>query len=115
VGCIINIASTAGVRPAPTVAAYGAAKAGLLSLTQSLAVEWAPEVRVNAIVPGAVLTEQTALHYPDEAASRQAQSSIPLGRFAEPKDVGDGCLFLASPSLAGYVTGASILLHGGGE
>ncbi len=64
VGRIINIASTAGTRPAPRVAAYGAAKAGLLSLTRSLAVEWAPGIRVNAIVPGAVRTEQAATHVP---------------------------------------------------
>ena len=114
VGRIINIASTAGTRPAPTVAAYGAAKAGLLSLTQSLAVEWAPRIRVNAVAPGAVRTEQTPLHFPDEEALRRAQEAIPLGRFAEPEDVGDACLFLASP-LSSYITGATLLLHGGGE
>lgn len=115
VGRIINIASTAGVRAAPRVAAYGAAKAGVLSLTRSLAVEWAPRIRVNAVVPGAVRTERTPLHFPDPAAVQIAEAAIPLGRFAEPKDVGDACLFLASPVLAGYITGATLHLHGGGD
>ena len=113
-GRIVHVASTAGLRPAPTVAAYGAAKAGLLSLTRSLAVEWAPDVRVNAVAPGPVRTESTPLHYPDPAMRAAAEAKIPLGRFAEPEEVGDACLFLAS-SLARYVTGATILLHGGAD
>src|SRR4029079_4976934 len=59
-GTIVNIASVSGVRPSPGTAAYGAAKAGLLNLTQSLAVEWAPKVRVNAVVAGPILTEKAA-------------------------------------------------------
>jgi NAD(P)-dependent dehydrogenase (short-subunit alcohol dehydrogenase family) len=113
-GSIINISSVSGVRPSPGTAAYGAAKAGLLSLTQSLAVEWAPKVRVNAITLGLVRTEQSQLHYGDEAGVARVAGTIPLGRLAEPEDVGDACLLLASP-LSGYVTGASLLLHGGGE
>jgi NAD(P)-dependent dehydrogenase (short-subunit alcohol dehydrogenase family) len=113
-GSIINISSVSGVRPSPGTAAYGAAKAGLLSLTQSLAVEWAPKVRVNAITVGLVRTEQSQLHYGDEAGVARVAETIPLGRLAEPEDVGDACLLLASP-LSGYVTGASLLLHGGGE
>jgi len=113
-GSIVNIASVSGVRPSPGTAAYGAAKAGLLSLTQSLAVEWAPKVRVNAITAGMIRTEQSELHYGDEAGIARVAETVPLGRLAEPDDVGDLCLFLASP-LARYVSGASILLHGGGE
>ncbi|MBI4517091.1 MAG: SDR family oxidoreductase [Deltaproteobacteria bacterium] len=113
-GAIINIASVSGIRPSPGAAAYGAAKAGLLSLTQSLAVEWAPKVRVNAITAGMIRTEQSHLHYGDEAGIAAVAATVPLSRLGEPEDVGDVCLFLASP-LARYVSGASILLHGGGE
>jgi NAD(P)-dependent dehydrogenase (short-subunit alcohol dehydrogenase family) len=113
-GSIINIASVSGTRPSPGTAAYGAAKAGLLNLTQTLAVEWAPKVRVNAITAGMIRTEQAHLHYGDEAGVSAVAATVPLGRLGEPRDVADVCLFLASP-LAAYVTGASILVHGGGE
>ncbi len=113
-GCIINIASVSGTRPSPGTAAYGAAKAGLLSLTGSLAVEWAPKVRVNAITAGMIRTEQAHLHYGDEEAIASVAATVPLGRLGEPRDVGGVCLFLASP-LACYVSGANVLLHGGGE
>jgi NAD(P)-dependent dehydrogenase (short-subunit alcohol dehydrogenase family) len=113
-GAIVNIASVSGVRPSPGTAAYGAAKAGLLSLTQSLAVEWAPRVRVNAVTAGLIHTEQADLHYGDEAGIARVSATIPLGRMGEPGDVADACVFFASP-LARYVSGANLLLHGGGE
>jgi NAD(P)-dependent dehydrogenase (short-subunit alcohol dehydrogenase family) len=113
-GAIVNVASVSGVRPSPGTAAYGAAKAGLLSLTQTLAVEWAPKVRVNAVTAGMIRTEQVELFYGDEAAQTRVASTVPLGRLGVPRDVADACLFLASP-LASYVSGASLLLHGGGE
>ena len=113
-GSIVNIASVSGVRATPNAAAYGAAKAGLLNLTQTLAVEWAPKVRVNAVTVGLVRTEQANLHYGDEAAIAAVGATVPLGRMAEPVDVADACLFLASP-LAAYVSGANLLVHGGGE
>jgi len=113
-GCIINIASVSAVRASPGTAAYGAAKAGLLSLTQSLAVEWAPKVRINAITAGMIRTEQSHLHYGDEAGVAAVGATVPLGRLGEPGEVGDACVFLASPRAA-YVSGASLLLHGGGE
>jgi len=113
-GVIINIASVSALRPSPGTAAYGAAKAGLLSLTQSLAVEWAPKVRVNAIAAGMIRTEQSHLYYGDDAGIARVAATVPLGRLGEPEDVGDVCLFLASP-LASYVSGASVLVHGGGE
>jgi len=113
-GAIVNIASVSGVRPSPGTAAYGAAKAGLLSLTQTLAIEWAPRVRVNAVTAGMIKTEQAHLHYGDDAAQARVAASVPLGRLGEPRDVADVCLWLASP-LASYVTGANVLMHGGGE
>jgi NAD(P)-dependent dehydrogenase (short-subunit alcohol dehydrogenase family) len=113
-GCIINIASVSGLRPSPGTAAYGAAKAGLLNLTASLAVEWAPKVRVNAIAAGPIRTELSAQHYGDAAAQARVAQTVPMGRLGEPADVADACLLLASP-LARFVTGATLLVHGGGE
>jgi NAD(P)-dependent dehydrogenase (short-subunit alcohol dehydrogenase family) len=113
-GVILFITSVSGMRPSPGTAAYGAAKAGLISLAQSLAVEWAPKVRVAAVAAGMVRTEQSHLHYGDEAGIAAVGATVPLGRIAEPSDVGDACLYLASP-LARFVSGATLLLHGGGE
>ncbi len=113
-GAIVNIASVSGTRPSPGTAAYGAAKAGLLNLTQSLAVEWAPKVRVNAVTGGLIRTEQSHLFYGDDEGMARVAETVPLGRLGEPSDVADACLFLASP-LARYVSGAHVLVHGGGE
>jgi NAD(P)-dependent dehydrogenase (short-subunit alcohol dehydrogenase family) len=113
-GVMINIASVSATRPSPGTAAYGAAKAGLLSLTQSLAVEWAPKVRVVGIIAGMIRTEQAHLHYGDEEGIAAVGATVPLGRMGEPRDIGDTCLYLASP-LASYVSGTSVWVHGGGE
>ncbi len=113
-GSIINIASVSGLRPSPGTAAYGAAKAGVLNLTQTLAVDYAPKVRVNAISAGLIRTEQSHLHYGDEAGIAAVGATVPLGRMGTPTDIAGACLFLASP-LAGYVSGANLLVHGGGE
>ena len=113
-GSIINIASVSTIRPSPGTAAYGAAKAGLVNLGTSLAVEWAPKVRINAIICGLTETEQSHLHYGDEQGIAAVGRTIPLGRMAVPRDIGNTCLFLASP-LASYISGASIAVHGGGE
>ncbi len=107
-GAIVNIASVSGIRPSPNTAAYGAAKAGLLNLTQTLAVEFAPKVRVNAVTVGYVLTEQAHLFYGDEAGIAAVGATVPLGRIADPTDVADVCCFLASP-LASYVSGANVV------
>ena len=113
-GAIVHVSSVSGIRPSPGTAAYGAAKAGLLSLAQSLAVEWAPKVRLNTVAAGMIRTEQAHLHYGDDAAIARVSATVPLGRLGTPGDVGDACLFLCSP-LANYVSGANLLLHGGGE
>jgi NAD(P)-dependent dehydrogenase (short-subunit alcohol dehydrogenase family) len=113
-GVIVNISSVSGVRPSPSTLAYGAAKAGLLNATQTMAVEWGPKVRINAVVVGLVVTEQAHLFYGDESGIAAVGETIPLGRMADPTDVADVCLFLASP-LARYVSGAEVLVHGGGE
>ncbi|BAU72903.1 SDR family oxidoreductase [Metapseudomonas furukawaii] len=113
-GVIINICSVSAIRPSPGTAAYGAAKAGLLNLTRSLAVEWAPRVRVNAVTAGLILTEQADQHYGDAEGVARVAAGIPLQRMATPEDIGDACLYLASP-MASYVSGVDICVHGGGE
>jgi len=113
-GAIVNISSVTAARPAPTAAAYGAAKAGLENYTRTTALEWAPRVRVNAVEAGMVRTELSALFYGDEVSIAAVEATIPLGRLAAPSEVGDVCVWLASP-LAAYVSGAIIAAHGGGE
>jgi len=113
-GCIINIGSVAGARPSPATVAYGAAKAGLLHATQSLAMEWGPKVRVNGIIAGFVATENAAAHYGGAAGVARMGAMFPLKRLAEPGDIAAACLYLASP-LAAYVSGALLAVHGGGE
>jgi NAD(P)-dependent dehydrogenase (short-subunit alcohol dehydrogenase family) len=113
-GSIINIGSLSGMRPSPHSSAYGAAKAGLLNLTQSVAMEWAPKVRVNCVTGGYIMTEQAELFYGDEAGVARVAATVPMGRLAEPSDIADACLFLASP-LARHITGANLAVHGGGE
>jgi NAD(P)-dependent dehydrogenase (short-subunit alcohol dehydrogenase family) len=113
-GSIIMISSVSGTRPSPGTAAYGAAKAGLTHLAVSLAVEWAPRVRVNSVVVGLVGAPESAAHYGGDAGMAAAVATVPLGRMAVPQDVADACLFLASP-MASQITGAALAVHGGGE
>jgi NAD(P)-dependent dehydrogenase (short-subunit alcohol dehydrogenase family) len=113
-GTIINIGSLSGQRPSPGSAAYGAAKAGLANLTASLAMEWAPEVRVNCVTVGYLETEQAGLHYGDDAGIAAVAKTVPMQRLVQPADVAQACLFLASPAAA-FITGANIAVHGGGE
>jgi NAD(P)-dependent dehydrogenase (short-subunit alcohol dehydrogenase family) len=113
-GVIVNVASVSGLRPSPGTAAYGAAKAGLINLTATLAVEWAPEVRVNSVSPGLVGTDGGDEYYGGLDALARAAATIPLGRSGTTHDVAQACMFLASPAAA-YVSGANLVLHGGGE
>ena len=113
-GVIINIGSVSGMRPTPMTMAYGAAKAGLVNITETLAVEWAPKVRVVGVAGGLVVTELAHLFYGDEEGIASVGRTIPLGRMATPIDIADVCLFAVSP-LARYVTGVTIVAHGGGE
>ena len=113
-GSIVNISSIGAHRPAPTIAAYAAAKAGLDSLTRSLAMEWGPKVRVNAIDVGLCRTEQTDDHYGGDDRVARIEATIPLGRMARPEEVGNVAVFLSS-DLASYVSGANVSCDGGGE
>jgi len=113
-GSIVNISSVSALRPSPGTAAYGAAKAGLDSLTRSLAVEWGPAVRVNSVDVGLCRTQQTADHYGGDDTVAAIERTIPLGRMADPTEIGNVVAFLAS-DLASYVSGANLACHGGGE
>jgi NAD(P)-dependent dehydrogenase (short-subunit alcohol dehydrogenase family) len=113
-GSITNIGSVSGHRPSPGTAAYGAAKAGLINLTASLAVEWAPKVRVNCVTAGLLDTGGGADHYGGPEGFARVAATVPLGRFGTPADIAGACLFLSSP-LASYVSGSDFVIHGGGE
>jgi len=114
-GSIVNIASVSALRPSPMTAAYGAAKAGLLNLTQSLAQEWGPDgIRVNAIIVGLVQTETSAETYGDDAAQAAIAKSLPLQRMGHGEDVAGALLWLCS-EMASWVSGARINVDGGGE
>ena len=109
----LNIASLSGMRPSPGTAAYGAAKAGLINVTASLAAEFAPKVRVCAVTPGAVDTPELHAQY-GEAYVDAVAATVPLGRMGRPDDVAAACLFLASPQAA-FVTGSNLVVDGGGD
>lgn len=110
-GIIVNVASVSGLRPSPGTAAYGAAKAGLISLTRSLALEWAPRVRVLAVSPGLVATPEALAHYADPAA---LAATVPAGRLGRPADVAAAVRYLASPA-ATWASGSNLVLEGGGD
>lgn len=111
---IINIASVSAIRPSPGTSAYAAAKTGLLGLTRSLAQEWAPKIRVNAIIAGLIGTEDAAATYGSEEIQNQIIANQPIGRLGTGQDIASACLFMAS-DYAGYVNGAAWEVDGGGE
>lgn len=113
-GSVINITSISARRPSPGTAIYGAAKAALESLTQSLAAEWAPRVRVNAVSCGLVATEAGREHYGSDEQYSRVEETIPRGRLATPEEIGWACVMLASP-LSSHTTGAVVNVDGGGE
>ncbi len=113
-GVIVNIASVSGQRPNPKGVAYGAAKAGLLNMTETLAHEWGPKIRVVAPVVGMIVTEDAHLFYGDQAGIDAVGALLPMGRMGTPADVADVVLFCVSP-LARWVTGCAIPVDGGGE
>jgi NAD(P)-dependent dehydrogenase (short-subunit alcohol dehydrogenase family) len=113
-GAIVNIVSISSHRPTPTGAAYGAAKAGLMNATSSLAVEWGPKVRVNCVVSGLVETELTGDHYGDADSKKKITDSIPAKRFARAEEIAHAVLFLSARD-SSYVSGAALEVYGGGE
>ena len=123
-GCIVNLASINGQNPAALVAAYNVAKAGVISLTRTLAIELAAYgVRVNAVSPGPVYTEfnrQTmaqrcqSLNITEDEMIERIRTAIPLGRWGEPVDIARGVAFLCSPQ-ASWITGEVLRVSGGLE
>jgi NAD(P)-dependent dehydrogenase (short-subunit alcohol dehydrogenase family) len=112
-GSVVNITSPATFRPWPAIAAYSAAKAAVLNLTQVLAQEWAERgVRVNAISPGWIRTEINRVFLESDDASTTTAADIPLARWGDPDDVVGAVIWLASDA-ASYVTGAHIAVDGG--
>ena len=111
---IINISSKAALRPNPITAVYAAAKAGLNSLTQALAHELGPDIRVNAIVCGTFHTASFDSSLSSPGAESAMASALALGRIAHADEIVGTALYLASPMAASYLTGALIVLDGGG-
>lgn len=109
-GSIINVSSIASQRPSPTEAPYGAAKAGINSLTQSLAAAFGPKVRVNCIVPGPFLTDISKA-WDLDAFNARARNAFALGRGGEPHEIVGAALYLASDA-SSYTTGALINIDG---
>ncbi|MFB7460486.1 SDR family oxidoreductase [Streptomyces sp. NPDC056188] len=109
-GAIVNIASVAGLSASPFVGAYGVSKAAMINLTQQLAHEFAPRVRVNAIAPAVVKTRFAKALY--EGREEEAAASYPLGRLGVPSDVGGAAAFLTSAQ-SDWVTGQTLVVDGG--
>ncbi|MEU0030175.1 SDR family oxidoreductase [Streptomyces sp. NPDC006335] len=109
-GAIVNIASVAGIAPSPFIAAYGVSKAAMINLTQQLAHEFAPRVRVNAIAPAVVKTKFAQALY--EGREAEAAASYPLARLGVPSDIGGAAAFLTSEQ-SDWVTGQTLVVDGG--
>lgn len=111
-GSVINMASVAGLVGSPELSHYAAAKAALVSLTRSLAVEWAPTVRVNALCPGWTATELNRMLWEDEQISATLMAGVPMGRWARAEEMVAPAVFLASDA-SSYMTGQVLVIDGG--
>ena len=112
-GSVINVASVAGLTASPLVSPYGAAKAGLISLTKSLAVEWAAlGIRVNALCPGWTATELNRNLWEDETASKATIATVPMQRWGRAAEMAGPALFLASDA-SSFMTGQALVVDGG--
>ncbi|MEK9659280.1 MAG: SDR family oxidoreductase, partial [Chloroflexota bacterium] len=111
-GVILNMASASGQGASPGNGLYGAAKAGVISLTLTMAQEWAPAIRVNAIAPGTIAHADRAAVHPYAPPGSRGPANIPLGRTGAPEDIAGAALYLVSDAAA-YTTGAVLDINGG--
>ena len=112
-GSVVTIASVAALASSPALAAYGAAKAALVSLTKTAATEWGSAgVRVNAVAPGWIKTDMNRFLWEDEQAEKAMVARAALGRWGEAAEIGEVVAFLASDR-ASYITGQTIVADGG--
>ena len=112
-GTVINVASVAGMSGAPGLTPYGAAKAAVISVTRTLAVEWAPSgIRVNALCPGWTATDLNRNLWDGPDAGRSTVANIPMGRWGRPEEMAGPAVFLASDA-SSYMTGQSLVVDGG--
>jgi len=111
-GSIVNVASVVGLKGVAYMSAYGAAKAGLINFTRATAIEAAPHIRVNCVIPGAVMTPATERAIPDSKLMEATVNTIPLKRIAQPAELAKPIAFLLS-SDASFITGASLVIDGG--
>ncbi len=112
-GNIINLSSEVGLTPGPGGGAYSISKAGIIMLTRQLALELAKyHIRVNALAPGVVKTDFNSQFWKDPKVEQQSAKMVPLGRLAEPEDIADTAVFLASEA-SRYVTGEILAVNGG--
>ena len=111
-GTVVNVASVGGVVALPNQAPYTASKHAMVGLTKTLAVDWAPRIRVNALAPGYVKTAFTEGVRKNESIREDILESIPQDRFAEPEEIATGAVYLASDAAA-YVTGEVHVADGG--
>jgi NAD(P)-dependent dehydrogenase (short-subunit alcohol dehydrogenase family) len=109
-GAVVNVASVAGLAPSPGIAAYGVSKAALISLTEQLAIELAPAIRVNAVAPAVVKTFFAAALY--DGREEAVAKAYPLGRLGAPEDVAGAVAFLGSADAA-WITGHTMVIDGG--
>jgi NAD(P)-dependent dehydrogenase (short-subunit alcohol dehydrogenase family) len=113
-GVIVNIGSVSGMRANAGAAPYAAAKAGLINLTESLAVEFAPKVRVVCVTAGALATAEFYAQFGDSGFAEAVAQTVPLGRIGTPDDVVGAISFVTSPDAA-FITGSNVVVHGGGD